>query len=390
LKDNFTWWRYVVSTKFKEILLKLGVPQDRIETLETKGGIVEDEFEGIRYLRFKDSAGKLRRGTVVFNEEEIILGFPHIKRVVNLEEGIRRAFRNREFYVEEKVDGYNVRVAKVMDRIVAITRGGFICPFTTERITDFVPQEFFKDHPNLVLVGEMAGPESPYLVEGPPYVKEDIEFFLFDIQEKITGKSLPVEERLRLAEEYEIPHVEVFGKFTRNDLGELHELIEKLSREGREGIVMKSPDMKKIVKYVTPFANINDVRIGARVFYELSPGYFTSRISRLAFYVAEKRIKGEELRKLAEDLGMALLQPLVESILDVEQGDDIAEIFKIRVKKIETAYKMVTHFEKLGLNIEIVDIEELNNGMWRVTFKRIYSDATSEIRELIGGKAFVD
>ncbi|RLF92263.1 RNA ligase [Thermococci archaeon] len=380
----------MVSTKFKEILLKLGVPQDRIETLETKGGIVEDEFEGIRYLRFKDSAGKLRRGTVVFNEEEIILGFPHIKRVVNLEEGIRRAFRNREFYVEEKVDGYNVRVAKVMDRIVAITRGGFICPFTTERITDFVPQEFFKDHPNLVLVGEMAGPESPYLVEGPPYVKEDIEFFLFDIQEKITGKSLPVEERLRLAEEYEIPHVEVFGKFTRNDLGELHELIEKLSREGREGIVMKSPDMKKIVKYVTPFANINDVRIGARVFYELSPGYFTSRISRLAFYVAEKRIKGEELRKLAEDLGMALLQPLVESILDVEQGDDIAEIFKIRVKKIETAYKMVTHFEKLGLNIEIVDIEELNNGMWRVTFKRIYSDATSEIRELIGGKAFVD
>ena len=380
----------MVSTKFKEILLKLGVPQDRIETLETKGGIVEDEFEGIRYLRFKDSAGKLRRGTVVFNEEEIILGFPHIKRVVNLEEGIRRAFRNREFYVEEKVDGYNVRVAKVMDRIVAITRGGFICPFTTERITDFVPQEFFKDHPNLVLVGEMAGPESPYLVEGPPYVKEDIEFFLFDIQEKITGKSLPVEERLRLAEEYGIPHVEVFGKFTRNDLGELHELIEKLSREGREGIVMKSPDMKKIVKYVTPFANINDVRIGARVFYELSPGYFTSRISRLAFYVAEKRIKGEELRKLAEDLGMALLQPLVESILDVEQGDDIAEIFKIRVKKIETAYKMVTHFEKLGLNIEIVDIEELNNGMWRVTFKRIYSDATSEIRELIGGKAFVD
>ncbi|MFA4667875.1 RNA ligase [Pyrococcus kukulkanii] len=380
----------MVSSKFKEILLKLGVSQDRIETLETKGGIVEDEFEGIRYLRFKDSAGKLRRGTVVFDEEDIIPGFPHIKRVVNLEEGIRRAFRNREFYVEEKVDGYNVRVAKVEDRIIAITRGGFVCPFTTERITDFIPQEFFKDHPNLVLVGEMAGPESPYLVEGPPYVKEDIEFFLFDIQEKITGKSLPVEERLKIAQEYGIPHVEVFGKFTRNDLKELYELIEKLSREGREGIVMKSPDMKKIVKYVTPFANINDIRVGARVFYELPPGYFTSRISRLAFYVAEKRIKGEGLRKLAEDLGMALLQPLVESILDVEQGDEIAEVFKIRVKKIETAYKMVTHFEKLGLNIEIVDIEELNNGMWRVTFKRVYSDATSEIRELIGGKAFVD
>ncbi|AFK22148.1 RNA ligase [Pyrococcus sp. ST04] len=379
----------MVSSRFKDILTSLGISEERIEILEAKGGIVEDEYEGLRYLRFKDSAGKLRRGTVVFDFDKIILGFPHIKRVVNLEKGIRRIFKRGEFYVEEKVDGYNVRVTKVGERILAITRGGFICPFTTERITDFVPEEFFKDNPNLVLVGEMAGPESPYLVEGPPYVKEDIKFFLFDVQEINTGKSLPVEERLKLAEEYGIPHVEVFGKYTRDDIGELYALIEKLSEEGREGIVMKSPDMKKIVKYVTPYANINDIKIGARVFYELPPGYFTSRISRLAFYIAERKIRDEELRKLAEDLGKALLQPFVEGILDVEQGEEIAETFKIRVKKIETAYKMVTHFEKLGLNIEIVDIEEMD-GLWRITFKRVYSDATEKIKELVGGKAFVD
>ncbi|CAB50450.1 Hypothetical protein PAB1020 [Pyrococcus abyssi GE5] len=379
----------VVSSVYKEILVKLGLTEDRIETLEMKGGIIEDEFDGIRYVRFKDSAGKLRRGTVVIDEEYVIPGFPHIKRIINLRSGIRRIFKRGEFYVEEKVDGYNVRVVMYKGKMLGITRGGFICPFTTERIPDFVPQEFFKDNPNLILVGEMAGPESPYLVEGPPYVKEDIQFFLFDVQEIKTGRSLPVEERLKIAEEYGINHVEVFGKYTKDDVDELYQLIERLSKEGREGIIMKSPDMKKIVKYVTPYANINDIKIGARVFYELPPGYFTSRISRLAFYLAEKRIKGEEFERVAKELGSALLQPFVESIFDVEQEEDIHELFKVRVKRIETAYKMVTHFEKLGLKIEIVDIEEIKDG-WRITFKRLYPDATNEIRELIGGKAFVD
>ncbi len=261
----------MVSSYFKNLLLKLGLPEERLEILEGKGALAEDEFEGIRYVRFRDSARNFRRGTVVFETGEAVLGFPHIKRVVQLENGIRRVFKNKPFYVEEKVDGYNVRVVKVNDKILAITRGGFLCPFTTERIEDFVNFDFFKDYPNLVLVGEMAGPESPYLVEGPPYVKKDIEFFLFDIQEKGSGRSLPVEERYRLAEEYGIPQVERFGLYDSSKVGELKELIERLSEEKREGIVMKSPDMKRIAKYVTPYANINDIKIGSHIFFDLPP-----------------------------------------------------------------------------------------------------------------------
>ncbi len=380
----------MVSSHFKSLLLELGISRERIEILESKGGIVEDEFEGIRYLRFKDSAGSLRRGTVVFDSHNIILGFPHIKRVVHLENGIKRVFKRKPFYVEEKVDGYNIRVAQIEGRVFAFTRGGFVCPFTTERIEDFVNMEFFKDYPNLVLCGEMAGPESPYLVEGPPYVKEDIEFFLFDIQEKKTGKSLTVEERLKIAEEYGIPSVEVFGVYDISKIDELKELIEQLSREKREGIVMKSPDMKKIVKYVTPYANVNDIKIGARIFFDLPHGYFMQRIKRLAFYLAEKRVQDEEFEKYARALGRALLEPFVESIWDVSAGEEIAEVFTVRVKHIETAYKMVSHFERLGLKIHIEDIEEMPQGYWRITFKRVYPDATREIRELWSGHAFVD
>lgn len=380
----------MVSSSFRAMLLKLGVPEDRLAVLEGKGGVVEDEFEGIRYVRFRDSARGFRRGTVVFENGDVVLGFPYIKRVVQLERGIKRVFKNRPFYVEEKVDGYNVRVVKVKDRILALTRGGFVCPFTTERILDFINEEFFKDYPNLVLAGEMAGPESPYLVEGPPYVEEDIQFFLFDIQEKGTGRSLPVEERYKLAEEYGIPQVERFGLFDRSRLDDLYDLIDRLSREKREGIVMKTPDMKRIAKYVTSYANINDIRIGSHILFDLPHGYFMGRITRLGFYLAEKRITGEEFDEYARALGKALLEPLVESIHEVASGEEVEEVFTVRVKNISTAHKMVTHFERLGVKIHIEDIEDLKNGYWRVTFKRVYPDATREIRELWNGLAFVD
>jgi len=380
----------MVSSGFRAMLLKLGLPGDRLMVLEGKGGVVEDEFEGIRYVRFRDSARSFRRGTVVFENGDVVLGFPHIKRVVQLETGINRVFKNKPFYVEEKVDGYNVRVVKVKDGILALTRGGFVCPFTTERILDFINDEFFKDYPNLVLAGEMAGPESPYIVEGPPYVKEDIRFFLFDIQEKGSGRSLPVEERYRLAEEYGIPHVETFGIYDRSKIDELYELIERLSREKREGIVMKTPDMKKIAKYVTPYANINDLKIGSHIFFDLPHGYFMGRIKRLAFYLAEKHVKGEEFDEYAKALGKALLRPFVESIHEVASGGEVEEVFTVRVKNISTAHKMVTHFERLGVKIHIEDIEDLKNGYWRITFKRVYPDATREMRELWNGLAFVD
>ena len=380
----------MVSSHFMGILLKIGVPEGRLLVLEGKGGIVEDEFEGVRYVRFRDSAKGFRRGTVVFEDGEAVIGFPHIKRVVQLENGIRRVFKNKPFYVEEKVDGYNVRVVKVGEKVLALTRGGFICPFTTERILDFVNDEFFKNYPNLVLAGEMAGPESPYIVEGPPYVKEDIRFFLFDIQEKGTGKSLPVEERYKLAEEYGILQVESFGIFDHSGLDDLYDLMERLREERREGIVMKTPDMKKIAKYVTPYANINDIRIGSHIFFDLPHGYFMGRIKRLAFYLAEKHVKGEGFDEYAKALGKAILRPFVESIHEVAHGGDIEEVFTVRVKNITTAHKMVTHFERLGVKIHIEDIEDLKNGYWRITFKRVYPDATREMRELWNGMAFVD
>lgn len=64
----------------------------------------------------------------------------------------------RSFYAEEKLDGYNVRLFCHNGAYYALTRGGFVCPFTTEWAEIWAQRHglgaFFRDHPNQVLCGE--------------------------------------------------------------------------------------------------------------------------------------------------------------------------------------------------------------------------------------------
>ncbi|MCR3882855.1 MAG: RNA ligase, partial [Methanothrix sp.] len=65
--------------------------------------------------------------------------------------------------VEEKMNGHNVRVVMVGGRVIALTRGGFICPYSTEVAKDQINPRIFEDHPDIVLCGEMVGPKNPYV-----------------------------------------------------------------------------------------------------------------------------------------------------------------------------------------------------------------------------------
>ena len=104
------------------------------ESLEDHS-IIPDEFDGITYYRIVKKVGVLKKGTVV-TDSGIIYDFPRIARIMHLENGIKQAFNN-PFYVEEKVDGYNVRIVKVQDQVFAFTRGSYVCPFSTDRLVDF-------------------------------------------------------------------------------------------------------------------------------------------------------------------------------------------------------------------------------------------------------------
>lgn len=118
------------------IVKQIGISEDLWQESIKKRDAIHDEFDGIDYYRVTKKIGTLGKGSIV-TQEGIIFGFPSIARILHLENGIRNAY-TQPFYVEEKVDGYNVRVARIQGRIAVFSRGAYICPFSTDRIVDFL------------------------------------------------------------------------------------------------------------------------------------------------------------------------------------------------------------------------------------------------------------
>lgn len=124
----------------KEILKNFLEDRD-IDALLQRKILEHCHAEELTYFRLTQEFKKYHRGTI-FYEKDIIPGYPRIPRILHLENGIKRYFRDK-FYLEEKMDGYNVRVCLINNRPVTFTRGGFICPFTTDRIGDLIDLNFF-------------------------------------------------------------------------------------------------------------------------------------------------------------------------------------------------------------------------------------------------------
>src|SRR3989337_148598 len=125
---------------------------EELVKLQKKDAFHADEFKELFLIRLIHDYKDYLRGTV-FYEGGFIPGYPRIMRVLHLENGINHYLKN-SFYVEEKVDGYNVRIGVINGIPLAFTRGGFNCPFSTDRITDFIDINFFNEYPHHIICGE--------------------------------------------------------------------------------------------------------------------------------------------------------------------------------------------------------------------------------------------
>ena len=319
--------------------------------------IMPDEFDGITYYRIIKKVGELKKGTVV-TDSGIIYDFPRIARIMHLENGIKQAFNN-PFYVEEKVDGYNVRVVKVQDEVFAFTRGSYVCPFSTDRLVDFFDYDkFFKENPDLIVCGEIAGPENPYNGESPPYVTEDVSFFAFDIRTKNGDRLIPIEMRYKMFDEYKIPTVRRFGRYTPSDISDLKKHIQELNKKGCEGLVFKPTDpSEKTVKYVTAGSCLRDIKVTSSLMVEYQAEFFTNRMLRSLFYLIEHDLPLS--KGFLEKAGEALLQPLFDSVKKVADGEMIVERFKGRFNKEENIKKMFEHFHKCKVDANPVRQEKI-------------------------------
>ncbi len=345
-------------------------------------------FLGLEYLRFSDDYRDIPRGTALF-QDTTIWGYPHIGRVFVLEKGLKEQFK-KPFWVEEKVDGYNVRIFLLEDRVVALSRGGYVCPFTTDRLIDFINLKFFEDNPELVLCAEVAGPENPYIEESPPFVKEDIGMFVFDIMEKNKDGFLPYEHKAELIERYELPCVRTFGRFTHDQIEEIKKLLLELNKRGSEGVVFKedSPEGKR-AKYITSYANLNDIKITAKNMLQLPPEYYTNRILRLVLFMEEEGI--ERNGNLYERLGRAFIDGLFEAIEQFKKERKVYRTFRCRFRSREMALAQMELMQRSSKHIQVIQRELKKEGeFWVLSFDKVFLNMTGLLGHLLSGGLVFD
>ena len=236
-----------------------------------------EEYAHGQFLRLTDKYHKAPRGSVAI-EGRIIYGYPSIGRILRLGTGLQHQFR-APFWVEEKVDGYNVRLARIGDEVLAFSRGGFICPFTTDRAPDLAELRILDEHPDLVLCAEVAGPDQPYISGHPPYIQEDVQLFVFDLMRLDQPGYLPQPEKHELVKRYALPAVQHYGRYTSDQVQEMRELLLRLTGEGREGVVMKEDSARDHrAKLVTSYSCIDDIRGTVDHLRDLPAEYFAGRV----------------------------------------------------------------------------------------------------------------
>jgi len=364
--------------------IKKHFTDEEIAKLQKKKAFHTDKFNELVLVRLTKEYRNYPRGTVFF-KDGFILGYPRIMRVLHLKNGILRYLKGR-FYVEEKVDGYNVRVAIINGTPLAFTRGGFICPFTTSRIPELIDLNFFSKYPAYVINGEIVGPGSPYNTEAIPYISEDVVFFAFDLFDK-RGRNLSAEERYTILAPINIQQVRRWGPFSASDTDAVRELVFELDRDGREGIVIKPVSNGKAIKYVTLSSCLTDLQASADLLTELPAGYYIQRILRAVFFCHEFGVPLDDHYLL--ESARALYLSSEKAIREITEGGDIGESFQIRVKSRDTIHELLEHLHRVGVGTKLFSVEKIN-GYHEARFRRIYTEATRKIRHRLMGHGFFD
>ncbi|GAB4390396.1 MAG: RNA ligase [Thermodesulfovibrionales bacterium] len=343
------------------------------------------------FVRLTQDAGGHPRGTV-FWEGGVIPGYPRVQRTLHLERGIRRYFKGG-FHVEEKVDGYNVRVARVEGRDLAFTRGGFICPFTTDRLPDLVGAAFLDGHPGHVLCGEVAGPENPYNTEPISFVAEDVQFFAFDVLAPGAIHVSP-ERRYTAMEESGVGQARHWGPFTADDMAAIKEIVLRLDAGGREGVVVKAAgahgpgEKRKAMKYVTLSSCVRDMGASAHLMADIPGGFFVQRILRAVYAAHEFGMALSDPYLL--EAARALYRPNERLVAEIEGGGGVAETFSVRVRDRSTVDALLQHIHRAGLRTSLISVERDERGYHRARFQRLFDKGTKAHRRRLRGHGFFD
>lgn len=361
-------------------------PQDIEEAIRRRKAR-RDHFAGVEYLRYADEFHGVPRGTVLL-DGVTLWGYPSIGRILALRTGLEEQFQ-APFWAEEKIDGFNARIFRHGGEILALSRGGFICPFTTDRIRDLMDVRIFDDHPDLVVCAEVAGPDTPYMIGSPPFVTEDVQLFVFDMMRLNAQGFLTHDEKTALIGEYGLPAAPAFGRFTKDQWPAIRTLLLELNGQGREGVVFKedSPRQRRC-KYVTSDSSIQDIQATAHNMLQLPPEYFTLRILRLALFMQEEGIECDG--EVHQRLGQAFLDGLFEAIEQFRREHRVYTTHRCRLRRKENAERLLTQIKRASGHMQVaVRRLEWENGYYVLAFDKVYPNMTGMFGHLLkGGMVF--
>jgi putative ATP-dependent DNA ligase len=384
--EGLTWIKKPEEWMVEAVAEAVKADADRVTALTQHGTLRFREFRGIVYAIFRRSVLGLPEGTAVIVERSshmLVPGYPPIQRMVLPSVALPRHFIDR-IVVEEKMNGYNVRVVLYNGKLLAFTRGGFICPYTTSRINrlygDSLRQLYSELDPSKhIVAGEVVGLENPYTRYFYPEAPR-FDYFIFDI---LTGeKPLPPLQRIELVEKYGLKHVRLLAVMDKSAVEEFRKIIEHLDRNGREGVVVKDPEYRvPPLKYTTSSTNIGDIRFGMRFPLEEGRSFIFSRVLREIFRLYEEGAELSKLDNVALELGRAILEPALESLRKVASGDMLYEEFTLEFADEGELEEFTEYMSELGVDVIVVSREETGEGL-RVKMRKI-KESWIQLRKML-------
>ncbi|MBK1735790.1 RNA ligase [Halorhodospira abdelmalekii] len=349
-----------------------------------------EHFDEIAYTRLTDALGGWPRGTV-FLGGRAVPGYPSIGRVLNLEQGLKQHFQ-APFHAEEKIDGFNVRIVRHADTDLAFSRGGFVCPFTTDRLPDLMDLRIFDDEPDLVICGEVAGPGNPYLEGHPPDIDHEVVLRIFDLMRFDAPQFMATVERHDLLQRYGLPAVPYHGRFHADQPEAVRALLGELDRRGVEGLVLKEEgERQKRAKYVTPASVVQDLRAMGDALIDMPPEYFTNRLLRLVLILEES--PALERPELRAELGAALIDPLLAAARAHRDTHKVAHHFRCRFRSRVNAERFIEHMRRVPqkeIHSSVRSLEQAEDGYWVLTFDRVFPRISGLLGNFLSGAQVYD
>ncbi len=371
---------------FSKVLEFLGLTEREFEQRLEKNDIVKVNYDGFKYYRFREAFRKVEKGTViVLDPLTIVRGYPKIPRAFVISSAFKKRLSGEKVFAEEKMDGYNVRTVMLKGKLYSFTRRGLYCPYTTLRIRHQLESDgsiaFFEENPELMLCGEVVGLQNPYQEKSYPEARE-FGYFVFDIRNMVDNSPVSYDEKLRLVEKYGLKHVNFFGEVSSGE--EVLKLVRKLGEDGREGVVLKSFDGMKMLKYTANQSTNNDLKYAFTFFEDYGLAFMYSRVLREAFQAYELGLEGKELEKEAKELGKSILIPMVETIKRIAEGEEVTEDFELLVPSEEFGFKFVENLKNLGVIVTVKEKKKTSKGV-KFKLSRHYPKTNDKTKAILEG-----